>query len=198
MSFAEVYRAFAPRVSRWAVRLAGAACDAEDIVQEVFLVVSRKLPSIRQDGNFVAWLFQVTRKIAANQRRRASWRRLWAKDESLADLGWSGPGPDAELERRRAIALFHRALDRMPEKQRTVFVLYELEGMSTSEIAQLVERNLSTVKVQLLRARQRFVASYGRLLRAEHDGDGAALSDLARRIVTADARPASRIGKKTS
>jgi len=196
-SFAQVYRDYAPRVARWAGRLGGVDCDAEDIVQEVFLVVSRRLPSIRADGNFTSWLFQVTRKITANQRRRAWWRRLWSADEDLEKMQWPGLGPEADLERRRAVALFHRALGRLPEKQRTVFALYELEGMSTPEIAGLMQRNLSTVKVQLLRARERFMAVYGRLLRGQHDGDGA-LSELAQRLVTADAQPVARIGKKTS
>jgi RNA polymerase sigma-70 factor (ECF subfamily) len=197
-SFAQAYRDYAPRVARWAIRLGGVDCDVEDIVQEVFLVVSRKLPSIRADGNFTAWLFQVTRKVTANQRRRAWWRRLWTGDEELEQMQWPGPGPEADLERRRAVLLFHRALGRLPEKQRIVFALYELEGMTTAEIAALVRRNLSTVKVQLLRARERFMAVYGKLLRSEHDNDDGAISKLARRVVTADAQPAARIGKKTS
>lgn len=197
-SFAQAYRDFAPQVARWAARLAGAACDVEDIVQEVFWVVSRKLPTIREDGNFTAWLFQVTRKIAANYRRRASWRRLWGREDDLAELGWSGLGPDAELERKRTIALFHRALDRLPEKQRTVFVLYELEGMATAEIAALVDRNLSTVKVQLVRARARFVGVYRRLLRKACAGDGVTLSQLAHRLVSADAELVPPVRKETS
>jgi RNA polymerase sigma-70 factor (ECF subfamily) len=185
-------------VARWADRLGGVDCDVEDIVQEVFLVVSRKLTSIRADGNFTSWLFQVTRKITANQRRRTWWRRLWTGDEALEQMPWPGLGPEADLERRRAMVLFHHALGRLPEKQRTVFALYELEGMTTAEIAELVERNPSTVKVQLLRARERFMTVYGKLLRSQHVGDEGALSALANRVVTADAQPAARIGRKTS
>ncbi len=197
-SFAQAYRDYAARVARWAGRLGGVECDVEDIVQEVFLVVSRKLPGFRADGNFTAWLFQITRRIAANQRRHLRWRRRFAKDQDLADLRWPGLSPDAELERRRTVALFHRALDRLPEKQRTVFVLYELEGMSTAAIAELAQRNLSTVKVQLARAREHFIAAYQRLLRRECDGEGMTLPQLAQRVVTAETVHLPRIGKKTS
>jgi hypothetical protein len=94
--------------------------------------------------------------------------------------------------------LFHRALDRMPEKQRSVFVLYELEGMSTPTIAELTQRNLSTVKVQLARARAHFMATYQRLLRGECKGEGIGMSQFAQRVVVADGQSALRRGKKPS
>jgi RNA polymerase sigma-70 factor, ECF subfamily len=194
-SFAEVYREYAARVARWAGRLGGWDCDVEDVVQDVFLVVSRKLPTFRPDGNLTSWLFQITRKISANHRRRLRRRHLGSEG---GEVEWQGLDPDAELERRRVIELFHRALDRLPEKQRTVFVLYEIEGLSTAAIAELLQGNLSTVKVQLLRGRGRFIAAYQRLLRRECDGEGIALSQLAQRVVRADAQPLPRLGKTTS
>jgi RNA polymerase sigma-70 factor, ECF subfamily len=197
-SFAQAYREHAAQVARWAGRLGGVDCDVEDVVQEVFLVVSRKWTTVRDDGNFTSWLFQITRKIAANQRRHLRWRRLWAGGEALARVRWGGLGPDAELDRRRAVELFHRALDRLPEKQRTVFVLYELDGLSTQAIADLTQRNLSTVKVQLVRGRERFLAAYQRLLRRQRDDEGIQPSHVARGVVGRDVEATSRPGKKTS
>ena len=196
-SFAEAYRDYAARVARWVGHLGGLDSDLEDVVQEVFLVVSRKWPTLRADGNFTSWLFEITRKMVANQRRRLRWRRLWTAQD-LTCVRWEGLEPDAALERRRVVTLFHRAVDRLPEKQRTIFVLYELEGMSTPAIADLTQRNLSTVKVQLTRARNHFIAVYQRLLRRECDGEGIGLLQLAERVVAADAQPTPRLGKKTS
>jgi RNA polymerase sigma-70 factor, ECF subfamily len=197
-SFEEAYRAYGARVARWAARLGGSEVDPEDIVQETFLVVSRKWSTVRDDGNFVSWLFQITRKIVANHRRRLRWRRMWSGQQDVASVRFEGPDPDAQLERRRLVALFHRAVERLPEKQRTVFVLYELEGMSTAAIAELTQRNLSTVKVQLSRARDAFVAAYQRLLRREGGHEETDLARLAERVVNAGAKSASRLGKKTS
>jgi RNA polymerase sigma-70 factor (ECF subfamily) len=197
-TFAEAYRTYAARVARWVRYLGGVECDLEDVVQEVFLVVSRKWSTFREDGNFTVWLFGITRKMVANQRRRLRWRRLWAGDAALACLRWEGLDPDAELERKRVVTLFHRALDRLPEKQRTVFVLYELEGMPTPAIAELTQRNLSTVKVQLIRAREHFMAAYRRLLNRKCAGEGIGLSQLAQRVVAADAQSTLRLGKKPS
>jgi RNA polymerase sigma-70 factor (ECF subfamily) len=197
-TFAEAYRDYAARVARWSARLGGSDADVEDVVQEVFLVVSRKWPTLRADGHFTSWLFQVTRKIVANQRRHLRWRRLWSGNQELASVPDHGPDPDAELDRQLTLALFHRAVDRLPEKQRTVFVLFELEGMSTAAIAELTQRNLSTVKVQLARARGRFVTVYRRLLRRECDGQDIELGQLAERVINAGSLSAPRLGKKTS
>lgn len=191
-SFVRIYREYAPRVARWAVRLGGPDCDPEDLVQEIFLVVSRKLDGIRDDGNLASWLFAITRRIAANQRRRLRWRRLWAGSGDLAGLRSQDEDPDAVLERRRMVTLFHRALDQLPEKQRTVFVLYELEGQSTAAIAELTQRNHSTVKVQLSRARERFIASYQRLLRRDCADMEKGLAQLAERVVVQDTPPIVR------
>jgi RNA polymerase sigma-70 factor, ECF subfamily len=197
-SFAEAYRDHAAQVARWAARLGALDSDLEDVVQEVFLVVDRKWRRLDREGNFTSWLFQITRKVVANQRRRLRWRRLWSGGDQLASVPWEGPAPDVELQRRATIALFQRALDRLPEKQRAVFVLYELDGMSTPAIAELMQRKLSTVKVQLARAREHFIAGYERLLRRECGNQGIELSRLAQNLVAQESRTANRFGKKTS
>lgn len=195
--FVDVYRKYAPQVTRWAVRLSGIDGDAEDIVQEVFLVVSRKLVRLPFHTNLASWLFQITRRIVANHRRRLRWRRLWTDSETLGSIKAEGPSPEADLERRRLLELFHRALDQLPARQRTVFVLYELEGLTTSAIADLTQRKLSTVKVQLARARQRFVFAYQKLLRQECR-EGEELLDFARRVVGDNQAALSRLGRDTT
>jgi len=188
-SFTEAYRIYAQRVARWAYNFGGADIDVEDIVQEVFLVVSRKWTSYRAQGSFTSWLFEITRKIVANHRRR-HWR-FWTRgdQEELEGLPSHGLDPAAELERRRLAALFYRALDRLPEKYRAVFVLYEIEDQSIHAISELCKLNPSTVRVQLARARQRFIGSYQKLLCKEASAEGVSLSELAQTTV-ARCRPA--------
>jgi RNA polymerase sigma-70 factor (ECF subfamily) len=167
-SFQEAYRNHAQTAARWARQLGGAEIDVEDVVQEVFMVVSRRLSSFRGEARFSSWLFEITRKIVANHRRRQRWR-FWrsGNEESLACAPSHERDPAAELERRQTVTLFYRALDRLPDKYRTVLVLYEIEGLSTQEIADLRELNLSTVKVQLSRARERFLKQYQQQLKKE-------------------------------
>jgi RNA polymerase sigma-70 factor (ECF subfamily) len=167
-SFQEAYREHAQTAARWARQLGGADMDVEDVVQDVFLVVSRRLASFRGEACFTSWLFEITRKTVANHRRRQRWR-FWrsGNEVSLTRVHSQLPDPAAELERRQTIAFFYRALDRVPEKYRTLLVLYEIEGLSTQEIADLRELNLSTVKVRLLRARERFIKCYQHLRKRE-------------------------------
>jgi RNA polymerase sigma-70 factor, ECF subfamily len=170
VSFEAAYRQHADTVARWAQQLGGSNVDVDDVVQEVFLVVSRQLGRFRGDARFTTWLFEVTRKITANHRRRHRWRFWRAGPEHTQDGGVDQRSsqvlmPDAELERRQAVAQLYQTLDRLPEKYRTVLVLYEIEGLSTQEIADLRQLNLSTVRVHLARARECFMKHYRQLLK---------------------------------
>jgi RNA polymerase sigma-70 factor (ECF subfamily) len=164
-SFEEAYRDYAQCAARWARNLGGAEIEVEDVVQEVFLVVSRRLRDFRGEARFGSWLFEITRKIVANHRRRQRWRFWTGKPEVALTTAAPGPDPEAELGKRRAAALFYQALSQLPEKYRTVLVLFEIEGLSTQAIAELRGQKLATVKVQLARARQRFLARYQQLLK---------------------------------
>ena len=73
------------------------------------------------------------------------------------------PTPGEALERDREIRQVYRVLDRLPERQRRVLVLFELDGLSTPEIAELVGAQVGTVRVWLFRARARFLEEHQRL-----------------------------------
>ena len=164
-SFEEAYREWADTAARWAQQLGGSGVEVDDVVQEVFLVLSRQLGRFRGEARFSTWLFESTRKITANHRRRHRWRFWRTGTQHVPDREPSTiPAPDAELERRQTIDRFYRALDKLPEKYRTVLVLYEIEDMSTEDIADLRGLNLSTVRVQLGRARENFIKQYRQVL----------------------------------
>jgi RNA polymerase sigma-70 factor, ECF subfamily len=162
-SFEEAYRDYAQHTARWARNLGGTDIEVEDVVQEVFLVVSRRLRDFRGDARFSSWLFEITRKTVANHRRRHRWRFWTARPDATPPV-LDGCDPDHELERRQTAELFYRALDRLPESYRTVLVLFEIDGMSTQAIAELCGSKAATIKVRLFRARERFIAHYQRLL----------------------------------
>ena len=164
----QAFRDHAQDVARWARNLGRADIDVEDVVQEVFFVVSKRLAEFRPEARFSSWLFEITRKIVANHRRRQRWR-FWRRDdkEVLGGVPSHLRDPAAELERQQLIARFYTALDRLPEKYRTVLVLYEIEGISTHAIAELRHLKPGTVKVHLSRARAHLIREYQRLVRRE-------------------------------
>ena len=168
-NLAEAYRDYAQTVARWAWNFGGPDIEVEDAVQEIFLVVSRRLADFRGDALFSTWLYSITRKVVANHRQRHRWR-FWLgsrKAEDLALLPSTAIDPLARLEQVQARALFYQILDTLPERYRSVLVLFELEEMSTKDIATLNGVSVGTVKVRLHRSRKLFFERYQRLVK-EH------------------------------
>jgi RNA polymerase sigma factor (sigma-70 family) len=155
----DVYRAHAGDVARWAARLAGPGFDREDIVHEVFLVAQRRFPTFKRAGNVKVWLYRTTAFIVQKRRRAERWRRwLGASDQDFADrVPSTGPTPLEELERCRRDKRLYLTLDQLPEKYRTVLILFDLEGLSGEEVVALTGRKVATLRVWLFRARAMFL-----------------------------------------
>jgi RNA polymerase sigma-70 factor, ECF subfamily len=160
LDFDTVYRQHGQLVARWAARLGGPDVAVDDIVQEVFLVVSRRLAGFRGEAKLTTWLFRITQQTVRNARRqRRRWRwisRLTKRVESSVPA--DRPSPLEDRERNEAIAEFYRLLDTLSEKYREAIVLHELEGLDALQIAELLGIKPATVRVRLHRARAAFLA----------------------------------------
>jgi RNA polymerase sigma-70 factor (ECF subfamily) len=156
--FRALYDGWFAQVCRWLRALGGPQSDVEDLAQEVFLVVRRKLHAF--DGeSAAAWLYGISARVAANARRAAWFRHLFSRRGPLPDGEPSRhAGPAELLERKQAEAALYRLLDRMSEKRRTVLVLSEIEGHSGDEIARLLRIPVATVRTRLHHARRDLVA----------------------------------------
>lgn len=156
---AAVYRSHGAAVARWAARLAGPALEAEDIVQEVFMIAQRKHATFRGEASPARWLYRITERVVASRRRRERWRRWLAgpSERTAGEVPSREPTPLETIERRQAASLFYRALEGMPEHHRSAFILFELEEMSGAQIAALKGVNVGTVWVWLHRARAHFL-----------------------------------------
>lgn len=156
-AIAELYRVHGKQVTRWAARLAGPSLEVEDIVQEVFLVAHQQLSGFRGDSQLSTWLFGITTNVVRHRRRKERVRR-WLMGLVSAEPPPvpSRPTPVEALLRSEASATVYRALETLPDKYRTPFVLFELEGLSGQQICELTGIHPSTLRVHLLRGRQRF------------------------------------------
>jgi len=165
-----LYRAHAATVARWAGRLAGPGADVEDIVHEIFLIAGRRLPEFRGESKVSTWLYRITERVALGCRRRDRFRRrFWlARSTEIEDtFAPSQPTPVDLLERHQSVETVYRILDRIPDKYRTVLILFEIEELSGDQIAALTGLKSSTVWVQLHRARARFLREMKRVLESE-------------------------------
>jgi RNA polymerase sigma-70 factor, ECF subfamily len=165
---AELYGRHAAQVERWARRLAGPGFDAEDLLHDVFLVVLRRRHEFRDEARLSTWLFRITAQVVRWRRRNQALRRLlWGThSQALIEASPRGPTPVEEYERREDSLRLYAALDRLPEKYRTVLILFAIEENTGEEIASLLGIDVNTVWVRLHRARAKLadlLASEGRL-----------------------------------
>lgn len=147
----ELYAAFVWRV----LQLLGVPqAELDDALQEVFLIVLRKLPEYEERGGAKAWLFAIARQVASHV-RRSTQRRL--RRERVEESTVSMPeDPHAALERSEAARFVEAFLGKLDERQATVFHLAEIEGMSAPEIAACLSVGVNTVYGRLRLAREQF------------------------------------------
>ena len=137
---------------------------AADATQQAFLIAAERLDDIRT-GSERAFLFGTALRLARTASRT---NRRWQLEEDMdlhADLTVAA---DAATDRQRAIELTDRVLSKLDPDLLTVFVLFELEGMSTPEIARMVGIPVGTAASRLRRAREAFRAGVARLERTLH------------------------------
>jgi RNA polymerase sigma-70 factor (ECF subfamily) len=146
----------ADTVAGWAARLGGPRVDIEDVVQEVFTIVHRRLDQFRGDAHVRSWLYGITANVVRQQLRKARRRRWFGRDRSELPEPRPQPTPIEELEQRQRTIAVYRVLDAMRETNRTVLILAELEGLRADEIAELTGMKSATVWVRLHRAREEF------------------------------------------
>jgi RNA polymerase sigma-70 factor (ECF subfamily) len=129
----------------------------DDAAQEVFWVAARRLHDI-QPGREHAFLYGVSLRVASNAVRRQNAAAPLVEFENTSRIPDGAPSPEEQLEQRQARELLDWALDRMPLELRTVFVLFELEGLEVRDIAELEEIPVGTASSRLRRAREEFSA----------------------------------------
>lgn len=161
---AAVYEAHFRYVWRCLRSLGAPDAHLDDALQDVFIVVQRRLPEFDGAAQLRTWLYAIALRVARKYRERArrepaSWE---AAPESQRELVLEQSGEGAALQNER-LALAHAALGVLPDEQREVFVLSRVEQMSAPEIAEVVGVPLNTVYSRLRAGRLAFTAEVQRL-----------------------------------
>jgi len=163
MSFRALYEEHFPLVWRSLRRLGVPESDLPDAVQDVFLVVHRRLAEFEGRSKMSTWICGICFRVASD-RRKATRAARWASgDDPLLDAPDVRVDVAAEAERRQGLALLEALLDTLPLEQRAVFTLFELEGMTGEDIAQTLEIPLGTVYSRLRLSREAFQRAAARL-----------------------------------
>ncbi len=150
--FAAIFREHAPLVWRALRRLGVREADVEDLSQEVFVIVHRKLPTFEGRSALSTWIYGICVRVASDHRQRAHVRREHPTDRP-PDERHSAPQLE-ELARGQARALLDRALETLDPDKRAVFVLYEVEELDMPQVAEAIGCPLQTAYSRLYAARK--------------------------------------------
>ena len=141
------------QVYRWAVLLGLRPSDAEDAAQEVLAIALRKINQCESDEGLTPWLYQITKNVVVNTRRRAWFRRIFLTEQPL-EPAFEGVGSPAKAMSVRS------CLQQLNNKQREVLILADVDGYTRQEIAKILKIPEGTVAGRLRLARKAFKACW--------------------------------------
>lgn len=164
-AFNEIVNRYGDKVFRLAYRITSSQNDAEEILQEVFLILVEKLSTFRKESRFSTWLYRVASNASFMYIRNS--RRSGDKEMSLDDYrpyndygvlegveerDWSRR-PDSELLGREGREIMEKAIGELPEEYRVVFHMKDIERLTSKEISRILKLSVPAVKSRVLRAR---------------------------------------------
>jgi len=164
-AFTTLVTRYQPAVFRWSLTFANDPDEAEDIAQEVFVRAHRRLSQYRSDGSLEAWFYAVTRRAASQMRRKAKRRtRLALSPGARPAREVYTTDPGGRVDRERATALIHEMFSNLPPRQREIFDLIDLQGLTPAEVADRTGMKPASVRANLFKARKsiraRFLATH--------------------------------------
>ena len=160
-AFKQIYRAYAPFVYNVAYRMVEAREDAEEVTQEVFLIVHQKLNSFLFRSSLKTWVYRITANCAINLLNKRTREQKGRVEDFDAALAFT-PGEDDA--RKQAVQQddkhkVTRLLDLLNPDERACTVLRSIEGLSYEEVARSLNVNINTVRTRLKRAREKMLKS---------------------------------------
>jgi RNA polymerase sigma-70 factor (ECF subfamily) len=170
MNAEALFRAHAPFVAKFVARLGVETAAVDDVVQEVFLTVHRIGGYQAGAAKPTTWLAEIALRVVSTHKRSARRVRVVPDQGALDRAVSTSPGPEEVVHDRAALDRVQRALDRLDDDRRAVFVLFELMGERCEDIASGLGIPIGTVFSRLSVARREFQKAHERLVRAADEG----------------------------
>lgn len=162
-AFDELVRRYQRQATSVAYRLLNNRDDAMEVTQDAFLRAFEKLPSLAQPERFGPWLMRIVNNLALNRRRARALRMTASLDASGDDDARGGPNlpdrrepdPPTAASADELEGLLSKAIDELPERQRTALVLFSIEKMPQNEVAEILGCSVEAVKWHVFTARKK-------------------------------------------
>jgi len=156
-AFAQLYALHKRRIYSLCLRMVGNVAEAEDLTQEAFLQLHRKIATFRGDSAFSTWLHRLAINVVLMHLRKKG-LSLISLDEAMEPMPEEGPGrsfgaPDLSLAGSIDRLALERAISDLPAGYRLIFVLHDIEGYEHNEIAAMLDCSIGNSKSQLHKAR---------------------------------------------
>ena len=154
--------------------------DAEDVVQDAFLKSFQNLEQFQEQSKFYTWLVRIAVNESLMKLRRRKTSKTVSMDEDVETeegsmprefADWS-PNPEQQYGQSELGDILRKTIQGLPTSFRTVFVLRDVEGLSTEETAEMLSLSIPAVKSRLLRARLQLRERLNRYFKKNKDGDG--------------------------
>jgi len=156
IDFDTIYREQRQRVLATVRSVLGPSDEIEDVVQLVFIEVHRSLARFEGRAKLSTWVYRIAVNVALQhirRKKRRRWLMLGITGEEVEGQR-AGGRPEVRIEDRQILERVYKAVDRLSEKKRIVWVLHELQGLSPAEISEVVEVPMNTVRSRLMAARK--------------------------------------------
>jgi len=159
-AFERIYRLHSRRVYALCLRMVGNTAEAEDLTQEAFLQLFRKIQTFRGESAFSTWLHRLAVNVVLMRLRKKSLPATSLEEATEPDEETGGPrkdfgAPDLLLTGSIDRLNLRRAIDQLPPGYKTVFVLHDIQGYEHNEIAEIMDCSIGNSKSQLHKARMR-------------------------------------------
>src|SRR5246500_4921600 len=179
-AFEELVRRYDRNVFRIAQHITQNREDAEDVVQDAFFKAYENLDQFQGQSKFYTWLVRIAVNEALMKLRKRRPERTVSLDEEVKTeddalprevADWT-PNPEQQYTQAELRDILSRTIQGLPPGFRTVFVLRDVEGLSTEETAEALDLSIPAVKSRLLRARLQLRERLGRFFQKRESGDG--------------------------
>jgi RNA polymerase sigma-70 factor, ECF subfamily len=159
-AFERIYQLHSRRVYALCLRMVGNTADAEDLTQEAFLQLYRKIGTFRGESAFSTWLHRLSVNVVLMRLRRKTLTETSLEEQTEPDEESGGPrkdfgGPDMRLSGSVDRVHLERAVQRLPPGYKSIFVLHDVQGYEHNEIAAIMKCSIGNSKSQLHKARMR-------------------------------------------
>ena len=168
----EQYR---PAVTRYIRHLVRDAAEAEDLAQETFLRAHRQISTLRDAGALAGWLYQIASHVSIDrlrQQAQAVQRQVDVPVEDLPIADRKRPSPLTVIQQNEMSECVRRYVADLPDSYKAVLLLHDCDGLTSDEIAHLLQLPLTTVKMRLHRARRKLQSALNNACAFERDERG--------------------------